>query len=140
MFTDLDLDEINTIKDEDINQLKIKLANETTTMLHGKEEAIRAETTAKKTFEQNLSGDGLPTHNITKKKLNNNLSILDLIYLTEIEISKSEIRRLIKGNGVKINNKTVSDEKKIINIKSFNEEGFLKLSIGKKKHIKIQLD
>ena len=140
MFTDLDLDEINKIKDEDINQLKIKLANETTAMLHGKEEATKAETTAKKTFEQNLSGDGLPTHNIAKKKLNNNLSILDLISLTEIEISKSEIRRLIKGNGIKINNKTISDEKKIINIKSFNEEGFLKLSIGKKKHIKIQLD
>ena len=94
----------------------------------------------KKTFEQNLSGDGLPTYNITKKKINDNISILDLISLTEIKISKSEIRRLISGNGIKINNETISDEKKIINIKFFNEEGFLKLSIGKKKHIKIQLN
>ena len=78
----------------------------------------------KKTFEQNLSGDGLPTYNIAKKKLNDNISILDLISLTEIKISKSEIRRLISGNGIKINNQTISDEKKIINIKFFNEEGF----------------
>ena len=140
MFTDLNVEEINEIKDENINQLKIKLANEATAMLHGKDEATKAEITAKKTFEQNLSGDGLPTYNITKKKLNDNISILDLISLTEIKISKSEIRRLISGNGIKINNQTISDEKKIINIKFFNEEGFLKLSIGKKKHIKIQLD
>tara|TARA_B100000287_G_scaffold200116_1_gene189018 strand:- start:3665 stop:4897 length:1233 start_codon:yes stop_codon:yes gene_type:complete len=140
MFTDLNIDEINKIKDENINQLKIKLANETTAMLHGKEEAAKAEITAKKTFEENLSGDGLPMYNITKKKLNDNISILDLISLTEIKISKSEIRRLINGNGIKINNQTISDEKKIINIKFFNEEGFLKLSIGKKKHIKIQLN
>ena len=77
---------------------------------------------------------------VESKKLNDNISILDLISLTEIKISKSEIRRLISGNGIKINNQTISDEKKIINIKFFNEEGFLKLSIGKKKHIKIQLD
>ena len=140
MFTDLNVEEINEIKDENINQLKIKLANEATAMLHGKDEATKAEITAKKTFEQNLSGDGLPTYNIAKKKLNDNISILDLISLTEIKISKSEIRRLISGNGIKINNQTISDEKKIINIKFFNEEGFLKLSIGKKKHIKIQLD
>ena len=140
MFTDLNVEEIKEIKDENINQLKIKLANEATAMLHGKDEATKAEITAKKTFEQNLSGDGLPTYNIAKKKLNDNISILDLISLTEIKISKSEIRRLISGNGIKINNQTISDEKKIINIKFFNEEGFLKLSIGKKKHIKIQLD
>jgi len=140
MFTDLNVEEIKQIKDENINQLKIKLANETTAMLHGKDEATKAEITAKKTFEQNLSGDGLPTYNITKKKINDNISILDLISLTEIKISKSEIRRLISGNGIKINNETISDEKKIINIKFFNEEGFLKLSIGKKKHIKIQLN
>ena len=62
MFTDLTIDEINKSKDNDINQLKIKLANEATTMLHGKKESEKAEATAKKTFEQNLSGEGLPTY------------------------------------------------------------------------------
>ena len=57
-----------------------------------------------------------------------------------MQISKSEIRRLIKSNGIKINNKTVIDEKLLIKKDSFDDSGFIKLSIGKKKHIKIKLD
>ena len=108
-------------------------------MLHGKKESEKAEATAKKTFEQNLSGESLPTYNINKNQFNGNLTILDLVTLTKIDISKSEIRRLIKGNGIKINNKTINDEKSLIKKDSFNNEGFIKLSFGKKKHIKIKL-
>ena len=63
-------------------------------------------------------------------------------YLYELERSAQNRAKIqpILINGIKINNQTISDEKKIINIKFFNEEGFLKLSIGKKKHIKIQLN
>ena len=60
--------------------------------------------------------------------------------LSKLESSKSEIRRLIRGNGIKINNTTVQDEKFIINKKNLIENKFLKLSIGKKKHIKINFD
>jgi len=140
MFTDIKIDKIKEIEKDDINKNKILLANEATKMLHGPAEAISAEKTAKKTFEQNLTGEGLPTYKITKKQLNENLNVLDLVSLTKIEISKSEIRRLIKGNGIKINNQTINDEKTIINKKLFNKKNFLKLSIGKKKHIKIELN
>ena len=140
MFSDLNIDEINKLKDKDINQLKIRLANEVTTMLHGKKESEKAEATAKKTFEQNSSGEGLPAYSISKSKLNKNLTIVELVSLTNIEISKSEIRRLIKGSGIKINNQTINDEKYLIKNELFNEDSFLKLSIGKKKHIKIKLD
>ena len=63
----------------------------------------------------------------------------DLIILSKLESSKSEIRRLIKGNAIKINNKIIDDEKFIINHKLFNEN-YIKLSIGKKRHLKIQLN
>ena len=53
------------------------------------------------------------------------------------DISKSEIRRLIKSNAVKIDNQSIKDEKYIINPDLFSERGFIKLSIGKKKHFKI---
>ena len=43
--------------------------------------------------------------------LNDNISILDLVILSKLENSKSEIRRLIKGNGIKINSQAISDEK-----------------------------
>ncbi len=139
MFTDLSTDEINKIKGEDINQLKIKLANETTSMLHGKDEAISAEKTAKKTFIENSLGESLPSVEVQLNKEKSSINIVDLIILSKIEISKSEIRRLIKGKGIKINNEIITDEKFLIQKNSFNKDSSLKLSIGKKKHIKIKL-
>jgi tyrosyl-tRNA synthetase len=67
------------------------------------------------------------------------LDIIDLVILSKLEKSKSEIRRLIKGNAVKINDEIISDEKLIVTNEFFNEN-YLKLSIGKKRHLKIELD
>ena len=67
------------------------------------------------------------------------MNIIDLIILSELETSKSEIRRLIKGNAIKINNKLINDDKFIINHRELNEN-FLKLSIGKKRHLKIEFN
>ena len=75
---------------------------------------------------------------ITKSIINKNLSIVDLIILSKLETSKSEIRRLIKGNAIKINNQNISSDKFIIQQILFNDS-YLKLSIGKKRHIKIEL-
>ena len=138
IFTDITLEEIETVKDKNINELKILLANKTTAMLHGDEEAKRSEETAKQTFEGRVLGDNLPTIQIMKKKLDNQLNIIDLIVMSKLENSKSEIRRLIKGNGVKINNQTISDEKMLISITLF-KDNLIKLSLGKKKHIKVEL-
>ena len=134
MFTDLTLEKIEKIKNKNINQLKIILANECTKMLHGNSEAKLAEETAKKTFEENLTGSGLPTISVSKK-----INIIDLVVLSKLEISKSEIKRLIKGNGIKINNQVINDEKFFITKELFSEN-FIKLSLGKKRHIKVKLN
>ena len=139
MFTDLTLKKIEEIKNKDINQLKIILANECTKILHGKNEAMLAEETAKKTFDENSTGSGLPTISIIQKKLSEKINIIDLVVLSKLENSKSEIRRLIKGNGIKINNQVINDEKFIITRELFNEN-FIKLSLGKKRHIKVKLN
>jgi len=136
-FTDLSNENIEKIKDKDINKQKIILANETTSMLHGDDEAKNSEETAKKTFSENLIGSTLPSISINKKQ-NNNLNIIDLIILSKLESSKSEIRRIIKGNGVRINNKTVNDDKLIVSEKFF-QGNTIKLSLGKKRHIKVEL-
>ena len=138
IFTDISLKEIKTIEDKNINELKVLLANKTTAMLHGEDEAKKSEETAKQTFEGNALGDNLPTIQIVKKKLDNQLNIIDLIVMSKLENSKSEIRRLIKGNGVKINNQTISDEKMLIT-KTLFKDNLIKLSLGKKKHIKVEL-
>jgi len=58
--------------------------------------------------------------------------------LSKLESSKSEIRRLIKGSAIKINDKVILDEKFIINENSF-KDNYIKLSLGKKRHIKVEL-
>ena len=138
MFTDLSIEEIDEIKDEDINQLKIKLANETTTMLHGKKAAQNSELAAKEAFSGTSLGSNLPSIKIKIKDVSD-LTIVDLVVLSKFEKSKSEIRRLIKGNAIKLNDEIISDEKLIISNELF-DEGYLKLSIGKKRHIKIKLN
>jgi len=107
-------------------------------MLHGKDEARKAENIAKETFSENSSGSNLPSIKIKKNLMNKEFNIIDLIILSKLENSKSEIRRLIKGNAVKINNEIIDNEKLIIDKKLFNEN-YCKLSIGKKRHLKIEL-
>ena len=138
IFTNISIEEIEKIKNKDINELKILLANETTTMLHGKDEAKISKETAQQTFAENTLGDNLPSISIEEKMLDNQVNIVDLIVMSKLETSKSEIRRLIKGNGIKINSQTISDEKLVIT-KSLFKEKLIKLSLGKKKHIKVEL-
>ncbi len=138
IFTDLTMQEIEQIKHNDINELKILLANKTTAMLHGVQEAQNSEKAAREAFSENSSGTNLPYIKIKIKKLNDQIKIIDLVILSKLESSKSEVRRLIKGNGVKINNEIIKDENQIIS-KNFFKNNFLKLSLGKKRHIKIEL-
>jgi len=138
IFTDLDYNKIENEKDKDINELKILLANEATTMLHGSKAAKNSEQAAKEAFSGNTLGSNLPSIKMKKKDLDTKINIIDLVALSKLETSKSEIRRLIKGNAVKINDKIISDEKLIIKNELFNDN-YLKLSLGKKRHIKIEI-
>ena len=135
MFTDLTLEEINQVKDKNINELKILLANKTTEMLHGKKEAEKSDKLAKNIFKENSSGESLPGIKVNNDILSKN--IVEVISHVNKDISKSEIRRLIKSNAVKIDNQSIKDEKYIIKQSLFSQRGFVKLSIGKKKHFKI---
>ena len=139
IFTDINVDHIEIIKDNNINELKILLANKATEMLHGEQDAKISEETAKITFTNNLIGENLPSISVSEKELNKKMTIVDLIVLSKLESSKSEIRRLIKGNGIKINNQVISDEKFIVT-KNLFENNLIKLSLGKKKHIKVELN
>ena len=138
IFTDIDINEINKIKNNDINELKILLANKATEMLHGEQEAKNVAETAKQTFADNSMGDNLPSISINNKEIKEKITVIDLIILSKLENSKSEIRRLIKGNGIKINNQVITDEKLIIT-KDLFQDNLIKISLGKKRHIKVEL-
>ena len=138
IFTDLKIEEVDKIKNEDINILKVRLANEATSMLHGKKAAQESEQAAKEAFSGNSLGSNLPSILINAKDLEKQIGIIELVILTKLENSKSEIRRLIAGKAIKINDNLITDEKFIIKNSLFNNN-YLKLSIGKKKHIKVEL-
>ena len=138
MFTELEVQDIDSMKNQNINELKIVLANETTAMLHGKKAAQNSEEAAKEAFSGKSLGVNLPKINIKSKKIKDEINIIDLVLISKLESSKSEIRRLIKGKGVKINDKVVTDEKFIINENLFRDN-YIKLSLGKKRHIKVEL-
>ena len=137
-FTDLEIGEIENLKDKEINELKIILANKTTAMLHGDKLAKNSEKIAKETFSENSSGSNLPFIKLKKENLNKKITIIDLVLLSKLQSSKSEIRRLIKGGAVKINNQKIDEDKFVIKEQLF-KDNYIKLSLGKKRHIKIVL-
>jgi len=140
LFTDLNVQEIENLnKNKNINELKILLANETTTMLHGSKSAKDSELTAKKTFQDKSIGKDLPTVKLRKNELANGINILDLVLLTKLGNSKGEIRRMIKNNGLKINNEVITDDSKVFYQNNFDQSKSLKVSHGKKQHVIVKI-
>ena len=141
LFTDLDLEKIANLENvnHDINKLKILLANEATGMLHGVKAAKESEITAQKTFGDKSIGKNLPLTKIKKSVITSGINILDLVLQTKLANSKSEIKRIIKNNGLKINNKVVTDESKIIDQNNFDQDNNMKVSHGKKQHVIVKI-
>ena len=138
-FTEIEVNELsNKIDSEkDINKLKILLANETTAILHGSKAAKESEETAKTTFVQGGIGKNIPEKKISKESISKGINILDLIFESGLASSKSDARRILKNRGIKINDEVVVDEKKVVNLKEFSKNNYIKLSVGKKTHLKV---
>ena len=137
LFTDIPIKEIELKKNDNINDLKVTLANHATAMLHGEDVSKKCYEQAKKIFTDRSSDEGLPTLSIKMNQIKNkNLS--DLILINKLESSRSEVKRLIKNNGIKINNSKIQDDLLVSEI-NLENKNFFKLSIGKKKHFKIEI-
>ena len=137
LFTDKTLEEIKLLEnDTNINNVKILLANAATEMLHGKEKANLAEKTANDVFKNEGSSENLPLINVNLTE--GKLSLNDLIVEIGFASSKSETRKLIKNNGIKINKALVGDELKILSANDFDNNNEILVSVGKKKHFIIK--
>ena len=139
-FTEIEYDKINTLceKEENINNLKILLANQATSILHGKSAAKKAQKTAKETFEDKSLSLNLPEIKVNSEEVKKGISLIDLLSVNGVMSSKSEARRAILNNGLKINDKLVGDIKRTLKSEDF-EEKILKISYGKKKHFKVKI-
>ena len=140
-FTEIDINELSQKFEieKDINKLKILLANEATSILHGSKASKDSAETARETFVKGGLGKNIPEKTIEKKILSQGMNIVELIFISGLAQSKSEVRRILKNNGVKVNDIVVSDEKKIINIDYVSKNNIIKLSIGKKNHLKVKI-
>ena len=139
-FTEIQPKEIDAIfdKEKNINILKVLLANEATKILHGEKASKKAETTAKKTFEEGGIGSDLPEIQIKSEEIEKGVNILDFIANFKILSSKSEARRAIANKGFKINDTIIENEKRVLKLKDFRNK-ILKLSYGKKRHYLIKI-
>ena len=139
-FTEIEYEKINTLceKEENINNLKILLANQATSILHGKSAAKKAQKTAKETFEDKSLSLNLPEIKVKSEEVKKGISLIDLLSVNGVMSSKSEARRAILNNGLKINDKLVGDIKRTLKSEDF-EEKILKISYGKKKHYKVKI-
>ena len=138
-FTEIDINEISKKieSEKDINKLKILLANEATNILHGSKAAKDSEETAKETFIRGGIGKEIPEKKISRKLISKGINIIDLVFQNGLSSSKSDARRMLKNKGIKIDDQIISDEKKIIGLEEFSEKNHIKLSIGKKTHLKV---
>ncbi len=141
-FTEKNIDELsNKIeKEKDINKLKILLANEATSIVHGTKAAKESEETAKETFVKGGLGKNIPEKIVSKKLIWQGINIIELISQNSLVQSKSETRRILKNNGIRVNDVVISDEKRIINMDDVSKNNHIKLSIGKKNHFKIKVN
>ncbi len=128
IFTDLPLDRIERLESlpgAEINEAKVVLATETTTMLHGRDAALAAEHTARQTFEGGGAGEDLP-----KLSVGDGMNIAHALTALGFTPSNKEAKRKIAEGAVRLNDEPVSDPG--LTIIAADEP--LKISLGKKRH------
>jgi len=142
LFTELSLDEIaklGALKDAKINEAKIVLATEATALMHGREEAERAAKTASDTFSGPGVSENLPIIPISPKELDDGANLIRWIVKAGFASSNGEARRLMIGNGIKVNGAPPSDENAKLTRADMTADGYIKLSAGKKRHVLVKL-
>jgi tyrosyl-tRNA synthetase len=142
LFTDLPLSEIarlEKLQGSEINDAKIALANEATTLCHGAAAARNAAETARRTFVEGGLGEDLPAFEIARAELDGGIAAYELLRRTGLAASNGEARRLIKGGGARLNDAVIADENRKITTGDLDAGGVVKLSFGKKKHAVVRV-
>ncbi|MCI5040808.1 MAG: tyrosine--tRNA ligase [Donghicola eburneus] len=140
LYTELPVDEcerLGALQGSEINEAKIILANEVTSLLHGAEAAKAAEATAKEVFEKGIAGGDLPRLTLSADELGDGISVVQIFVRSGLAATGKEAKRLIADNGAKIDDEAVTDAGKLITPADLSSP--LKLSAGKKRHAIVEL-
>lgn len=140
MLTYLPMDEVNrlaSLEGSSINEAKKIAAFEITKLIHGEDEALKAKATSEALFESNSVNQNMPTVEISKSEIENEISLVDLVVKCNIAPSKGQARILIEQGGISIDDIKITDTKHMLNITELQNGIILKK--GKKVFIKIKL-
>ncbi|MEL6840333.1 MAG: tyrosine--tRNA ligase [Pseudomonadota bacterium] len=140
LYTELpvaECDRLGALAGSEINEAKIILANEVTTLLHGAEAAKAAEATAREVFEKGGVGDDLPTLTLSPGDLGDGISVVQLLVRSGLAGSGKEAKRLIAENGARLNDEPLTDAGLFMDASALAQP--IKLSAGKKRHALVQL-
>ncbi|MBM3951317.1 MAG: tyrosine--tRNA ligase [Rhodospirillales bacterium] len=143
LFTELPEPEIARLEKlggAEINEAKKILASAATELLHGKDAADRAAETARRTFEEGAAGESLPTIALSRDQFAKGIPAFELFHKAGLAASGGEARRLIRGGGARLNDKTVDRETHAVTLADLDSEGILKLSAGKKRHALVKAE
>ncbi len=141
LFTELDerdIARLESLEGAELNEAKKVLANEATALAHGKSAAKQAEETARQAFEEGAHAEGLPSIELPGAELENGLGLLSALVKAGLAASNGEARRFVTGGGARVNDQSVSDHAMTLTLSDVTDEGVIKLSIGKKKHVLIR--
>ena len=139
LFTELSLEEIGDSL-ADINQAKKTLAYEATKLCHGEERARDLTETASAIFERKASTvtQGLPLFEVEEERVEEGISVLEVLCLASLSRSKAEARRLIRSRGVKLNDSVIEDEGRQIQSRDLGANNTLRITVGKKRHVLVK--
>lgn len=141
LYTTLPLDEVARLAalgGSEINEAKKILATEVTAMLHGRAAAEQAAETARKTFEEGVTADTLPTVTVDRAAIAEGVGILSLFVSAGLASSNGEARRHVQGGAVRVNDQPVADDRRVVSDADVTAEGVIKLSLGKKRHVLVR--
>jgi tyrosyl-tRNA synthetase len=140
MFTELPVDEcdrLGALEGSEVNEAKVILANEVTTLCRGADAAVAAEATAREVFEKGGVGDDLPTLALGADEVGGGISVVQLIVRSGLAKSGKEAKRLITEGGARINDEPLTDAGLMLDAGALAEP--VKLSAGKKRHALVTL-
>ncbi len=142
LFTELEISEcerLGSLEGTEINEAKIILANEVTSLAHGRDEAKKALTTAQEVFVEGSHSQGLPTLTISPDTLNDEgFPLIQALVKLGLASSGKEARRNMLGNGVRVNDVVETNTARLLSLEELGNAA--KISVGKKRHAIVQLE
>lgn len=121
-----------------LNEVKSRLAYEVTKMVHGEEEAAKAQQAALALFSAGQNSENMPSFELEKSVMGDEMSILDMLTAVKLAPSKGEARRLVQQGGISVDGEKITDIGYTVKMSDF-DKGEIVIKKGKKVYLKVVL-